>query len=382
MNSYLIISVTGRNITRFLISCKNNNINILKIKNISHKQIIIKIYEKDYNKLCKIKRFYKFEIINSSGLLKYKQLIKKNKILLVCLFIGIIILIFLSNIIFNVKVISNNIELNNKILKELNYYGINKYKFKKKYNELQIIKNKLLYDLKDKIEWLEITDNGTSYEIKIVERKKNKIQDKKEYTNIVAGKSGIIKKIYAEDGQKIVDINTYVNKGDIVISGTIMKGEEEKDYVKAKGRIYAEIWYNVTIDFPLKYSEKLYTNNKSNRFYVKLNNKYISKSKYKSFERKTIKNLKSNIVPFEVGIEREKEVKIINDKYSIKEAKIRAKEKAREKVLQTLDNGEYILDEKILKFTEKNSKIELEMFFSCLEEISKEETFIPNKEEP
>ncbi|MBQ9024438.1 MAG: sporulation protein YqfD [Bacilli bacterium] len=378
MNSYLIITITGRNITRFLHKCRDNNINILQIRNISHKKIIIKINQNDYNKLKRIKSFYKIEIINSGGLLKYKELINKNKIILICLFIGLIFLILLSNIIFDIKIISNNLELNNKIIKELDYYGIKKYKFKKNYNEIQKIKSTLLNDFKDNIEWLEITEVGTKYEVKIVERKKKQKKENYEYSNIVAGKSGIIKKIYAEDGQKVVDINTYVNKGDIIISGTIMKGEEEKQYINAKGKIYAEIWYDVTIDFPLNYSEKLYTNNKVKRLYIKLNNKYISNNKYKNFERKTIKKLKNNIVPFELGIEEEKEVRIINDRYSLIEAKNKAIEKAKEKILQTLDNDEYIIDEKVLNFKQKNSKIELEMFFSCLEEISKKETFIPN----
>ena len=57
MNNYLIIDIYGRNIYRFLNRCKKNNINILRIKNISHKELIIKIYEKEYNNLLKIKYF-------------------------------------------------------------------------------------------------------------------------------------------------------------------------------------------------------------------------------------------------------------------------------------------------------------------------------------
>ena len=381
MNSYLIISVNGRNIYRFLNKCKKNNINILKIKYISHKQIIIKINSNDYNKLLSIKSFYKLNIINRKGKIKLKEIINKNKILIISFIFGIIFLLFLSNIIFSINIENDNLILKKELIKELNYYGIKKYKFKKNYSELQKIKKILLKDFKENIEWIEITNIGTKVDIKLVERKKNKIKKNQKYVNIVAKKAGIIKKIYAEDGQKKVDLNTYVNKNEIIISGIIMKGEEEKQYVHAKGKVYAEVWYNVTIDFPLKYTEKIYTNNNKNRFYIKLNEKYITNSKYKNFERKTIKKLYSNIVPFELGIEREKEVKIINDKYSINEAKIKALEKAKEKVLQNLDKDEYIIDEKVLNFKEKNSTIELEIFFSCLEEISKEEIFIPNNEE-
>ena len=292
--------------------------------------------------------------------------------------IGFILLLLLSNIIFSIEIESNNLNLNNKILKEINTYGIKKYSLKKSYNKTKIIKKDILKNYKNSIEWIEITYIGTKVQIKIVERKTNNIKENNTYTNVVASKSGIIKRIDAEDGQKIIDINNYVNKGDIIISGTIMKGEEEKEYIHAKGKVYAEIWYNVLVEYPLNYTEKIYTNNYNKALYIKINDKYISKNKYKSFERKSLKYLKNNLIPFEIGIEKQQEIKIINDKYSLKEAKIKAIESARKKVLQSLDNKEYILDEKVLNFTQKDSTILLEIFFSCYEEISKEEKFIPN----
>ena len=42
MNSYLIIKVEGKIIEKFILRCKKNNINLLKIERISNKEIIIK----------------------------------------------------------------------------------------------------------------------------------------------------------------------------------------------------------------------------------------------------------------------------------------------------------------------------------------------------
>ena len=380
MNSYYIVLVKGKNPNNFLHKCNLNNINILNIKNISKNEILIKININDVNKLLKIKSIYKIKIINSRGLLKLKELLYRNMILILFFILGIIFLSVLSNTIFDVQIISDNINLNKKVEKILNQNNIRKYQFQKNYKELNKIKKIILNEFKDEIEWIEITNKGTKTEVKLVERKLSKKEKIKNYTNIIAGKSGVVRKIYAEDGQKQIELNTYVNKGDIIISGIILKDEDIKDYVHAKGKVYAEVWYNVTIEFPLKYQEKIYTNNKCTRIYMKLSNKYISLNKYNDFERKKKYYLKNNIVPFEIGIEEEREVKIINDRYSIKEAKIKAIEKAKEKVLQTLDNDEYIISEKPLKFKEKNSKIVLEMFFSCFEEISKEEEIIPEDE--
>lgn len=373
MNSYLIIKVYGNNISKFINRCHKNNINIINIKKISYKEILIKINYNDYERLNKIKTIYKLTIISSTGYLKFKELLNKYKFLIIFSIIGILFLIYLSNTIFKINVISFNSELNKKVLRDLNSYGIKKYSLKKSYDEVSKIKEKLLEKYNNSIEWIEITDVGTTYEVKIVERKKPKSQKKLEYSNIVAGKSGVIKKIYAEDGMKMVDINTYVNKGDIIISGAITKDEEIKTLVEAKGKVYAEVWYNVNIEFPLKYTEKKYTNNKKKSFYIKLGNKYISKNRFKNFDREYLKRIKSNLIPFEVGIENQKEVKIINDKYSINEAKIKAKEKAKEKILQSLDSDEFISSQKTLKFYSKDSKIVMDMFFSCYEEIGKKQ---------
>ncbi len=377
MNSYLYIKVEGRNISKFINKCNRNGINLLNIKQISYKEIIIKIKKEDYENLNKIKSIYNLTIIGNSGILKFKELIYKNKIFLIISFLGIIFLIYLSNIIFDIDIISFNSELNKKVERDLNSYGLKRYSLKKSYNKISEIKEFLKEKYNDEIEWIEITDIGTKYEVKIVERKKPKDNETEEYTNIIAGKSGIIKKIYAEDGMKVVDINTYVEKGEIVISGAITKDEKVKSFVTAKGKVYAEVWYNVNIEFPLKYTEKNYTNNQKKSLYLKLGNKYIEKKNFDNYERVILKNLKNRIIPFEIGIERQREVKIINDTYSIEEAKSKAVLKAKEKILQSLDKNEYITSQKTLNFYSKDSKIVLDIFFSCYEEIGKKEKIIP-----
>lgn len=379
MNSYLILKVSGKNIPKFILRCKNNNINILKIEQISYKEALIKINYKDYDKLLKIKSIYDITLINNTGFLKFKELLNKHKYFLIMFTFGILFLIYLCNIIFEVDVISTNNELNNLIKRDLENYNIKKYKLKKSYKEKERIKSELLEKYNDTIEWIEITDVGTKYEVQVVERKKKVTEEKDEYTNIVASKSGVLRKIYAEEGVKVVDNNTYVNKGDIIISGAITKDEEIKKIVNAKGKVYAEVWYNVNIEFPLEYTEKKYTNEKKKSVYMRLGNKYISKRRFKNFERRKILSLKNRLVPFELGIEEEQKVNIINDKYTIEEAKKKAILSAKEKILQSLDKDEYITSQKTLKFYAKDSKIVLDIFFSCYEQIGKEEKIIPEE---
>ena len=78
MNSYLIIKVEGKIIEKFILRCKKNNINLLKIERISNKEIIIKINSKDYENLNKIKSIYTLTIINNEGYLKFKEELNKR----------------------------------------------------------------------------------------------------------------------------------------------------------------------------------------------------------------------------------------------------------------------------------------------------------------
>ena len=112
---------------------------------------------------------------------------------------------------------------------------------------------------------------------------------------------------------------------------------------------------------------------------MRLGNKYISKRRFKNFERRKILSLKNRLVPFELGIEEEQKVNIINDKYTVEEAKKKAILSAKEKILQSLDKDEYITSQKTLKFYAKDSKIVLDIFFSCYEQIGKEEKIIPEE---
>ena len=367
-NDKLVISVKG-NINKFLLKC---NVNLLKIKYISNKEINITIYEKDYNKLLKIYGF-KYKIINKRGLIKLKELYKVYNIFIYSCLFGFIMLIFLSNIIFKVEIICDNKELKNIINKELINNNITKYKVKRNYKSNEVIKNKILNKYKDKIEWLEIKNVGVKVVVNVLERKINKDKENITYNNIVASKSGFIKKIIVEDGVKVIDENNYVNKGDIIISSDIFLNEELKNRVDSNGKVYAEVWYKVKVDYPLNYIEKRYTNKTRIIPFIKINNKYYELFKYKNYDRKNLFSSSDKLTNISFGLEKIRRIDIINKKYNNKEARKLAINKGKEELNKKLSKDEYIIDEKTLKFNTNGSKISIDIFFSVYEEISKKE---------
>lgn len=372
MTSKIKLNVKGKNIERFIKRLKSNNIDLLKIEYIKYNEINIIIYKKDYEKLLELKTIYDVNIKDIYGIIKVREVINIYKYLILFIAIGIMLLIFLSNVIFNVEVIHNDKDLRNLILNELENYDIKKYKLKKNYDEIQAIKNDILTKYQDKIEWLEIEEQGTSYIIRVEPRiiPNNEVSYEKQ--NVVASKSAVIKKIIAKSGEVVKELNTYVNKGDIIISGNIYLNEEVKDTVKADGIVYGEVWYNVKVEYPYIYSEIKEKNNYQDVYVLKIFDKEFeftfNKFKDKKIEENII--LQNNILPIYLVKQRQQELETISLLLTSEEAKDKAIEEAIKKMNEKLDGDEKIIDYKVLNFNVEEDKVILDVFFTVYENIT------------
>lgn len=382
-SSSIKIKVTGRNINNFLKRLINNNINIEKVIPISHKEIDLIINYQDLDKVLKLKTIYNIKIVRYYGKLRIIKRIKKDIFILSSLLISLLLIYTLSNVIFKVEVIHSNKNIIKLVTKELEDNGIKKYKFVKNYQEIEKIKNKILEENKDTLEWLEIIREGTKYTIRVEERIiNNKPKDNKIY-NIVASKNAVIKNIYAESGEKVRSINTYVKKGDIIISSDITLPNNEKISKTASGKVQGEVWYNINIEYPYQYHEIKYTGNKKKVLVLNLLNKRISFfdfHKYKTFNRNIKYIFNNNINPISLIYEDEYETNIINEVYDYNTAREKAITKAKDKMLEKYPNIKDITNIKIIKEEDKKNKISLNLFVTCLEDITEYQEVDNNKE--
>lgn len=366
------LNIQGKNIERFIKRLKNNNIDLLNIKYLKYNSINIVIYQKDYDKVLKLKTTYEVDQLDTYGIIKIKRIMDVYKYVLIFIALGIFLIIFLSNIIFNVEVIHNDKELREFLLNELEKYGLKKYKFKVSFQEIQKIKNSILEEYHDKIEWLEIEERGTSYIVRLESRVIPNQEVNYDKQNVVAKKSAIIKKIVAENGEVVKNINSYVNKGDVIISGNIYLNEEIKDIVKAEGKIYGEVWYNINVSYPYIYSEIKELDNFQDVYVLKLLNKSLELTLNK-FDDKRVeeeKILYHSFLPFSLVKQRQKEVQTISYVLTSEEAKDKAIEEAIKKMQERLNNEEKIIDYQVLKVNIKDDKIILDMFFTVYEDIT------------
>lgn len=370
--SYYKLKITGKDVKRFLQNLYKMHINILDI-DYQKKSVIIKVNEYDYEKIKNIKTIYEIEIVKYYGLAKLKIFFKNYYLFLIIFSIGSIMFLGLTNIIFDVEVVHSNKELRELLLEELKEQGITKNHLVVSYSKKELIKQEILKKYQDKIEWLEIERQGTKYVVKVEERKKLSPLEDEIPRNIIASKNGLITKIESSQGEILVKKDQFVRKGDILISGAIHNKEEITGFTKAKGNVYAETWYTVTVELPCHYHEEIETKNSQTILNINFFNKNINIfqfNKYKNSIMTSKYKLSNHIIPFSISISKEQEI-IINDKIYTKEnAIIEASEMAQKKLKENLGQNIEIKYEKNLKIIEENSKIKVVIFYKLNENIT------------
>lgn len=382
-NSFYEVRIQGKDVKRFIRTLYRQGIELINIS-YDNNSILVKLDKENYKKVLSIKTIYDIKLINLYGLAKYKYLLDIYKIFIIILLFGFLFLYLLSNIIFEVEVIHRKEAIRNLVYDELERYKLEKYNFVIPFNKQEKIVKNILKNNKDKLEWLEIERIGTKYIVRVEERIINKIDSSNEKRHIVAAKDGIIMRIDASHGEVVKKKNDYVKKGDIIISGNINKGEEVKNTIQAEGKVYAEVWYEVEVEYPLIYKEEYKTGKDKKTLTLTVFNKNFSWFDFFSYKNKKIKEniiFKNNILPIKLSFNYEEELKVIDEVYTYEEASEKALFLAREKISKKLDKNEKIIYEKKLKTEQKNSTILLTVFFKVYENITSYEKIVENVEQ-
>jgi len=351
----------------------NHLLRYIKIEYIKKQDNYYYLYLDEYNykKTLKFKKIFEIEFVDYKGFIKYKRIFLNNLIFFIMFFLAIIYITILSNMIFSIDIKTDDEEIKQLLIKELDNYGISLYKFTKTFAEKEKIKQQILNNNKDKLEWLEITRHGSKYILNVEKRIIKKIDDDETPQDIVASKNAIIVSIEATRGNIVKKLNDYVKKGDVIVSGTITHKDEVVDLVKANAMIYGETWYNVHVSYPFSYYEKTYTGKTLKRINFNFLGKNINLGRnFKQEEITEIKIMNNKFLPIKLGYQNVKEIVLIDDLYTVEEAYIEAIKLARERLLKELPNDSKILNQKKLKIIVNNSTIDVDIFFKVYENIT------------
>ncbi len=198
------------------------------------------------------------------------------------------------------------------------------------------------------------------------------MQNDLDVSDIIAKKDGKILFITSNSGTMLKEKNDYVKKGDILISGNVLKDDKSIYQVKSEGKVYAEVWYTVKTTIPYNYVEYVEDGKEINRYYLdifgykftiigKYNGKNTMKDKYLVIDKPYL--------PFKL-------YKEIIRKYNYKESNLTPQEAYNEAIRRSdaninkmLKNDEFIISKKVLKKEVFSSKIIIEVFYKVYENI-------------
>jgi len=362
---------------RLLTGIYKLNINIFKLEKINYKELILEIYEKDLEKIKKLSILNTIKVMDYKGKLKLKNKWALNKAFVFSCIMGLFVLTVLSNFIFKIEVVHTSNKVRNHILEELKEHGIKIYQLRKSFKNLEKVKNDILEDNKNSLEWLEIERIGTKYVVRLEERLIKREETKREPSNIVATKDAVIKKIIVSSGVASVEVGDYVKKGDLLINGEILLNEEVKGVTTAKGEVYGEVWYNISIDYPINSVLTYETKKKKNMLTLNFFSRRITlKKKYENSNVVKKYVFKNNILPFGISKDIEYELKLLDGIYSEGEALLNAKKYAKDKLESTLKEEEYIIKEKVLNYRVNNNTIYMNIFYKVYCNITGYETIL------
>ena len=354
---------------------------ILKIPFIKKKEtkdyLILEIEEEYFQKIKKLAPTYEITILKRTGKAYLIYLYKTKKIFLYSIIFAFLVIILLTNIIFSVRVVETDKEIKDMILTDLRENGITRFRFKVSYKRKEAIREKILEKEKDYLEWLEIEEVGTMYQVKVIRRINNPKEEELKPRSIVAKKKGRITRIEADYGEITTKKNDVVDKGDTLISGLIKNKEEIKTKVAARGKVYAEVWYQVNLNLPTIYQEEIKTGNKKNTLEIIFLDKNIFISelfKYNNSISKETVLYNNPLIPFRISFTKKEEIKLKQVAYQEDKTLKKIKKLAVDKLKQRIGNDIKILSINVLKKKASADKIEVELFFKVEEDITSYES--------
>ena len=381
--SKIKLSVKGKNLERFIRRLHHSGIELLELNYKNYHEVQILIYKKDYARVLELKTVYEISVLDASGMIRIRKVFFLNRFFIISILFGIAVLFLLSQMIFQVEIIHTNKELRTLLMKELNNYGIKELGFQKSFSEIEKIKEEILNKHKDTIEWLEIENVGVKYVIRVEARKIVDIKKDYQKQNVVASKSAIIRKVEAKNGVILRNVNDYVQAGDVVISGEISLNEQVLNTIKADGKVYGEVWYQTTTEYPFAYYESVLTGKKKNVYVIQIFDHEIELFNFSPFNDKKTEDkiiFGHSFLPLRFVKQKQMELHVVEEMNTLEEAISKAEEAAIEKISSQLSDNETIISHKNLKVDIKKSKIVVDTFFTVYEDITSYREIVKTEE--
>lgn len=394
LTGYVTLSVKGEKPELFFQECMAYGIEIWDIQKKANDSCQGNIKLRDVHVIKKVHRKtnYKLSFTDKQGYPFIIRRFMRSKELLIACIISILLVLYLSNILWKITITGVSKEVEEKIDEQLTKYGVHVGSWLFRLESPRSIQQKLVKDIPE-ILWVGVNQKGTTFTLEGVEKT---VVTKEEPTgprHLVAAKKGVIKKVFVEKGQPKVRVNDMVNPGDVLVSGILNEQEDsevdqekikEADIVSAKANVIAQTWYEVTVNIPLQTKQEVLTGEQEKEYYLGVGDFQMPIWTFGSsaYEETYQEMYEKPIYLFKWKLPIRLIESILSEKMynkvdrTEKEAISIGIAEAKHDLLLELGPEAHIISEDILHETTENGKVRLQLYITVEEDISKAEPII------
>lgn len=382
--TYLKGSVTvearGDFLERFLNICMRRGIYLSDVKRLSSDKIRAKIGIQGFRQIRPIakKTRTRVRIEARSGMPFLLHRFRKRKAIIVGFAVFFGIMWYLSTHIMGIDITGNQRIPTADIERELKEFGIYRGAAASSV-EPRSVQNRMMTSFDD-IAWIGVNIKGSKAYIEVKERlDTRKTVDRDIPCNLVALRDGLVSGLEVRSGQTAVRLGEMVEKGDLLVSGVLDSQVEGIRYAHSDGKVFADTSYKKVREYPLEYTEKVYTGEQKTKRRITVFGKTINlflndRQPFEICEKEVSRRLFHLLSKKSTGIEVETEV---YKEYSPKKVRRTAKQAAESGMaelcgeLEREIGGEVeILDKKVTYRQIENKVVEVTAEYFCREDIA------------
>ncbi|WP_048600319.1 sporulation protein YqfD [Rubeoparvulum massiliense] len=362
-----------------------------QVKRLSQRRLQFWMSRQDFSKLRRLRRRreVKIHIIKKQGVpFRLRALKRRNGIVIGALFF-LISMYMLSQLVWKIEVEGNERISTPQVRQVAEELGIKQWEWIRRVNDVKRMELALREALPD-VSWVGYTIEGTTVRITIVEKVRPEALPNQPQ-HLVATKKARVHRIIVTKGRAVINENTWVEPGDILISGYLPQGGIEgegtgtEQLVMAEGNVMGEVWYEAEVEVPLTQQIQTFTGEKQKVTSLLLGDYQIGfhgqeDVPYDRFEKREESQF-LNIFGWRIPLGMKKEVywetQELQQERSVDEAIDLGKRQAKEQLNRAISGKGEILEEKILQQRVEGGKVTLRFLYVVMENIAKPKPIIP-----
>lgn len=382
LHGYVIIIVEGFFVEKFINICMHRQIKLWDIRAQRKGLMTMRMNVKSFKLIRPIARKArcKVRLLKKNGLPFVVNKYRRRKAFFVGAVLFFVLLYILTSFIWSVEITGNEKLQTSELEASLAQNGIGTGVLKYSIDTDRAVSNMMIGI--EELSWISIVVRGTKVKVDVRERiEMPTIVPRHIPCDIVAVKDGIIKRIVATEGFEAVGEGDTVQRGQVLISGSIPLKDEKKEHrlVHAMGTVTARTWYEEEAPVILSQTQRIRTGKVINDHSLILFSWELDilqrKNKFADYtvieSRKKLSLGENMVFPIEWVSVKYIEEKLIEATINEEDAKGAAVQAAMEKLSEKIPDTAEIISKNVNYVSDDKKGLIAKVTIECIEDIGR-----------